>query len=74
MDETGDENLLKYEPTFPLFGLGAILISKSEYKQFDQEIEKLKAKYFQDPKTFILHSAELTRPSYKKTAKSQILF
>ena len=62
IDETGDHNLIKIDPDFPLFGLGAMIISKSEYKKLDIGIKKIKQKYFEKPHTFVLHSAELTRP------------
>jgi hypothetical protein len=74
IDETGDHNLIKIDPDFPLFGLGAIIISKSEYKKLNIGIENIKKKYFKNPKTFILHSAELTRPdNFKSDPRNMVL-
>ncbi len=62
IDETGDHNLVKIDPQYPLFGLGALLISENEYSKMNDKVNRLKREFFNDDGTFILHSAELKRP------------
>jgi hypothetical protein len=67
MDETDTENLQIIDSDFPLFGLGALLISQAQYTKLSTGIEIVKAKYFSSPETFVIHSAELSRPNNKKS-------
>ncbi len=63
IDETGDHNLIHIDPQYPIFGLGALLISEENYLKMNEEVEKLKKEFFTDTDgTFILHSSELKRP------------
>ena len=72
IDETGDHNLVKIDPQYPIFGLGALLISETEYIKMDEAINSIKRKFFNDDKTFILHSSELKRPLNQKSDKRNI--
>jgi len=67
IDETGDHNLTKIDTSYPVFGLGVLIISENEYSKLDREIKLIKRKYFDDDGTFILHSSELKRPVDKKS-------
>lgn len=67
IDETGDHNLTKIDVEYPIFALGALLIDEEEYTKLDQVVKNLKARFFSDDGTFILHSSELKRPTHKKT-------
>ncbi len=63
IDETGDHSLIHIDPQYPIFGLGAILISEENYLKMNREVEKLKKEFFTDTSgDFILHSSELKRP------------
>lgn len=63
VDETGDHDLQKIDPLYPLFGLGALLITEEEYDKMDAAVYALKKEFFDDDGTFILHSSELKRPT-----------
>lgn len=65
IDETGDHNLVNIDPNYPLFGLGALVISEEEYAKMDKEVSELKQEFFSDDGTFILHSSELKRPVHR---------
>ncbi len=75
IDETGDHDLLHIDKEYPIFGLGALLISEKEYKIMDKEIKSIKKEFFNDKKgTFILHALELKRPNNKKSdRRNQIM-
>ncbi len=66
IDETGDHDLVKIDPQYPLFGLGALLIDEKEYARLDAKIRALKEEYFESA-DFILHSSELKRPTDKRS-------
>lgn len=67
IDETGDHNLGSIDEQYPIFMLAALIITEENYSILDKKIYELKAKYFERPETFILHSAELKRPKNKKS-------
>lgn len=67
IDETGDHDMVNIDPQYPLFMLGALIISGEEYVKLDLKIKAFKEAYFQNPETFILHSSELKRPASKKS-------
>jgi hypothetical protein len=67
IDETGDHNLTKIDSQYPIFGLGAFLITESEYLKLDKELTLIKKEFFNDDGTFILHSSELKRPLDKRS-------
>src|SRR3989344_6715361 len=70
IDETGDHDLIHIDPQYPIFGLGALLISEENYLKMNEEVEKLKKEFFGDGDgTFILHSSELKRPLHEKSNK-----
>jgi hypothetical protein len=73
IDETGDHNLNDIDPTYPIFGLGALLISEKEYKKLDKEMCYIKKHYFSDDGTFILHSSELKRPKNSKSDSRNVV-
>lgn len=65
IDESGDHNLLKIDPLYPIFALGALLIEEDEYKRMDDEVRRIKSEFFHDDGTFVLHSSELKRPTHR---------
>jgi hypothetical protein len=67
IDETGDHNLEIIDSTYPLFGLGALLIADEKYAAFEKSVLALKKLYFAEPETFILHSSELKRPTKSRS-------
>lgn len=44
IDESGDHNLGNFNPIFPVFTLCGIIISETNYKVFDQQLNDLKEK------------------------------
>ncbi len=66
IDETGDHNLQSIQDSYPIFGLGAILISEDEYEKLVNNIRLIKDKFFGD-NNFILHASELKRPVNKSS-------
>ncbi len=73
IDETGDHNLEKIDDQYPLFGLGALLISEEEYLKMDTAIRLMKEEFFLDDGTFILHSSELKRPVHKRSDTRNVI-
>jgi hypothetical protein len=65
IDETGDHSLSGVVPEYPIFALGALVISETQYQILNDRVEAIKTKYFSNPETFILHSSELKRPVHK---------
>lgn len=61
IDETGDHNLQSIQESYPIFGLGAILISENQYVELVKNVQNIKIKYFGSI-DFILHASELKRP------------
>ena len=66
IDETGDHNLQSIQDSYPIFGLGAILISDEEYVKLVKNIQTLKEKFF-GGSDFILHASELKRPTKRSS-------
>lgn len=66
IDETGDHDLINIDPQYPIFGLGALVISEKEYGEMDSEMKSIKKEFFGD-EAFILHSSELRRPLSDKS-------
>lgn len=73
VDETGDHNLTQIDTQYPIFGLGALIISENEYIKMDNELKDIKKKYFNDDGTFILHCNELKRPKDKRSDERNIV-
>ena len=46
IDETGDHDLLHIDPQYPLFGLGALMISEVDYLQMDTEVQAIKRRQY----------------------------
>lgn len=67
IDETGDHNLIKIDPSYPIFVLGALIITEDEYQRLNAKMRDLKSHFFGDSDNFILHSSELKRPSHRKS-------
>lgn len=61
IDESGDHNLSKIDPTYPMFALGGLCISELAYEELNNEIDTIKEKYYGSV-DIILHSSELKRP------------
>ncbi|KXJ97867.1 MAG: hypothetical protein UZ19_OD1000931 [Parcubacteria bacterium OLB19] len=61
IDESGDHNLSKIDPTYPIFALGGLCISELTYEKLNNEVDKIKEKYYGST-AIILHSSELKRP------------
>lgn len=73
VDESGDHNLSKVDPTYPIFSLGGLCISKSSYKSFNKVISDFKIKYYGSD-DIILHSSELKRPKdFRSDARNVFL-
>lgn len=68
IDETGDHDLLNIDKQYPLFALGALVISEEAYLQMNEIVNAIKSEFFADGDgTFILHSSELKRPFNKRS-------
>ncbi|MFA6158107.1 MAG: DUF3800 domain-containing protein [Candidatus Paceibacterota bacterium] len=67
IDETGDHDLDHIDAQYPIFALGALLISDDQYLALDAEVKFLKREFFGDDGTFVLHSSELKRPYDKRS-------
>lgn len=67
VDETGDHNLNTIDKEYPVFGLGALLVDEDVYRSMETAVNDFKSRYFENYETFILHSAELKRPTHKKS-------
>lgn len=61
IDESGDHNLTKVDPTYPIFSLGGLCISEDEYSKFSDAINEFKVCYYLAD-NIILQSSELKRP------------
>jgi hypothetical protein len=72
IDESGDHNLVKIDPTFPLFVLTGVIFSREEYQQFQRNLIDLKKHIFGTEK-IILHSLEMTRTRDAKQQKLKLL-
>lgn len=60
LDETGDHGLTHIDPNFPLFLLCGCLFSDAALAEFDEEMKKLKMKYWSTTNV-ILHSREIRK-------------
>ena len=69
LDESGDQNLANFEPTFPVFTLCGIVVSEEKYKIMEKSVFDLKQKFWNSQK-IILHSRDIRK--YQKGF--QILF
>lgn len=61
VDESGDHNLSKVDATYPIFSLGGLCISESDYIKFNEVVNNFKIKHY-GSSDIILHSSELKRP------------
>lgn len=69
IDESGDHGLHLINPDFPVFLLGGVLVSETEYGMIDSMVKKIKTKYWKDKKV-IFHSRDIR----KCEKEFQILF
>lgn len=60
IDETGDHSLSNIDIRFPIFMIGAVLISEKEYFIFQKKINNFKIKFFKT-KEIILHSRDIRK-------------
>lgn len=60
IDESGDHNLKNYDPTFPVFTLCGLLISKDHLKALSKQFLDLKLKIFGTTE-IILHSVDIRK-------------
>lgn len=70
IDETGDHNLRVIDSQYPIFGLGALLISEENSVILEKELLSIKNNFFGDSvQDFVLHASELKRPVGKDSDK-----
>jgi hypothetical protein len=69
IDESGDHGLTTLNPSFPVFVLGGVLMSKSNYTLIRDEFNDIKKEFWQDKKV-IFHSRDIR----KCEKEFQILF
>ncbi len=60
LDETGDQSLANFNPSFPIFSLCGIIMSHKNYMKFCAEINKIKNKYWEEQK-IIFHSRDIRK-------------
>ncbi|MGM9859378.1 MAG: DUF3800 domain-containing protein [Muribaculaceae bacterium] len=60
IDECGDHNLDKYDPTFPIFTLCGILVSSENLKKLTNDFMKLKQEVFGNTDV-IIHSVDIRK-------------
>lgn len=62
LDESGDHNLVKIHPDYPVFVLGGVIVDRAyERNVIDPRLAKLKEDFFDDERV-ILHTADIIRP------------
>jgi hypothetical protein len=72
IDESGNHNLdiVKVDNLYNVFVLGAVLFEEQDYLLFDTQFRQMKRKLF-GTEDFIIHTAEITRPSRAKDSLNQ---
>ncbi len=60
IDECGDQNLENYNPSFPVFTLCGVLVSKENYLKLEKEFKDLKIDFWGNDEV-IIHSREIRR-------------
>lgn len=60
IDECGDHNLYKYDPTFPIFTLCGILVSRKNLNALNEAFEELKQEIFGNT-DIIIHSVDIRK-------------
>ncbi len=60
IDECGDQNLENFNPSFPVFTLCGILVSRENYRKLEKEFIQLKLDFWNN-KEIIIHSREIRR-------------
>ncbi|MCM1138769.1 MAG: DUF3800 domain-containing protein [Muribaculum sp.] len=60
IDECGDHNLSKYDPTFPIFTLCGILVSRQNLNTLNKAFEELKQEIFGNT-DIIIHSVDIRK-------------
>ena len=71
IDESGDHNLNKHslDGQYNVFVLVAVVFETGSYQLFDEKFRTFKQKFRGDDK-FVLHTAEITRPSRFKDERN----
>ena len=60
IDECGDHNLTKYDPTFPIFTLCGILVSRKNLNALNVAFENLKMEIFGNT-DIVIHSVDIRK-------------
>ena len=60
MDECGDQNLTSFDPSFPIFTLCGVIISKEQLEMVTDKVNSLKREFWGDRKV-ILHSRDIRK-------------
>ena len=60
IDECGDHNLDKYDPSFPIFTLCGILVSRKNLNALNKAFENLKTEIF-GAADIVIHSVEIRK-------------
>lgn len=61
LDESGDHNLVKIDPTYPIFVLGGIIVDRTYARtEMRRRIRDLKLQFFHDP-AIVLHTNDILR-------------
>ncbi|MDE6514001.1 MAG: DUF3800 domain-containing protein [Muribaculaceae bacterium] len=60
IDECGDQNLENFNPSFPVFTLCGVLVSKANMRKLEDEFNALKVEFWGD-QNVIIHSRDIRR-------------
>ncbi|MCQ2369490.1 MAG: DUF3800 domain-containing protein [Paludibacteraceae bacterium] len=60
LDECGDQNLVDFDPEFPIFTLCGIVVSDEQLRKLETQIKELKNKFWGE-KQIILHSRDIRK-------------
>ena len=60
LDECGDQNLVTFDPSFPIFTLCGILIQENSLRSLEEKVNTLKQKYWGN-RQIILHSRDIRK-------------
>ena len=60
LDECGDQNLISFDSSFPIFTLCGVLVSENKLSDFENEINSIKREFWND-ENVIFHSREIRK-------------
>ena len=60
LDECGDQNLVSFDSSFPIFTLCGVLVSENKLSDFENEINSIKREFWND-ENVIFHSREIRK-------------